>query len=181
MNRTCGSKWRKLNIWRLCLIATYVTICIGKVIFRTQTSKSKNSYWIWFLWGPWKRTVSCALGRQGELIREGSLKRNKNYFWIPKWFKMRNWSYKENEEWDHVFFRSRKFGGLLSQGYPSIFKIAKHSTLIGRKRKTHLSLNWTVKSLYNITYATKGKTHHSQQNIEKKPLPEIRICSFTWV
>ena len=45
-----------------------------------------------------ERTVSSALGRRDILIREESIKRNKNDFGIPKWFKMRNWSYKENEE-----------------------------------------------------------------------------------
>ena len=37
-------------------------------------------------------------GRQDELIKKESIKRNKNYFSIPKRFKMRNWSYMEKEE-----------------------------------------------------------------------------------
>ena len=29
-----------------------------------------------------------------------------------------------------------------------------------------------------MNYATKGKSHHSHENTEKKPLQEIRFCSF---
>ena len=50
----------------------------------------------------WDRPVRPrGSGCRVKLIEKQSIRRNKNNL-IPKWLKMRNWSYKENEELDHV-------------------------------------------------------------------------------